>query len=180
MRAGILTTILLFGLFGRTYACKCGGTGTVETSFEGSSAVISGRVLMKEIVPYSQTVHQDSVSVIKNLLKDDQQKLQLFEMSSIVKIEIEVTEKYKGTNLKDTVSIYTAMYSASCGYKFEIGKSYIIYATATSYLDFMFKEKVKLNDGFQKENTYWTNHCTRTSEYNDIEASELKALGKIE
>jgi hypothetical protein len=178
MRIRLLVTLILLGLVGEIYACKCDGTGTVKGSFNGSDAVISGRVLSKEIVPYSQTVNQDSVSAIKSRLKDDKQKLSFFEMSYIVKIEFEIVEKYKGINLRDTVTIYTAMNSASCGYKFDLGKSYIIYASRKSYLDFMFMDKVDRNKGLEIKNTYWTNICTRTTEYNNLEADELRALNK--
>jgi hypothetical protein len=178
MRIRLLVTLILLGLVGEIYACKCDGTGTVKSSFNVSDAVISGRVISKEIVPYSQTVNQDSVSAIKSRLKDDKQKLQFFEMSYIVKVEFEIVEKYKGTNLRDTVTIYTAMNSASCGYKFDIGKSYIIYASRKSYLDFMFMDKVDRNKGLEIKNTYWTNICTRTTEYNNLEADELRALNK--
>lgn len=174
----LLVTLLLFGLVGEIYACKCDGTGTVKSSFQSSDAIISGRVLSKEIVSYSQTINPDSVSAIKSRLKDDKQKLQFFEMSYVVKVEFETVEKYKGTILHDTVTIYTAMNSASCGYTFDVGKFYIVYASRKSYLDFMFLNRVDRDKGLEIENTYWTNICTRTTEYNNLEADELRALNK--
>lgn len=171
-------TILLLGVLGHSYGCKCDGPGTVKGSFGGSDVVVSGRVLSKELVPYSQTVKLDSVSEIKKRLNGDKQKLKFFEMSYIFKIELEIDEKYKGINLRDTITIYTTINSASCGYKFEVGKSYIVYASNKSYLDFMFMNKVDLNTGIRRENTYWTSHCTRTTEYNNLEASELRQLSK--
>lgn len=169
---------MLLGFTGFCYACKCGGPGTVKSSFEGSHVVVSGQVLSKEVVSFSQTIRPDSVSAIRERLKDDKQNLQFFEMSYIFKIDLEIVEKYKGTDLRDTVTIYTAMHRASCGYKFELGRSYIIYASNGSHLSFMFKDKVDLSKGSQKENTYWTNHCTRTTEYNSVEADELRLLTK--
>ncbi len=178
MRIRLLVTLILLGVVGEIYACKCDGTGTVKGSFISSDAVISRRVLSKEIVPYSQTINQDSVSAIKSRLQDDKQKLQFFEMNHIIKIELEIVENYKGTNLRDTVTIYTAMNSASCGYKFDIGTSYIIYASKKSYMDFMFMDKVDRDKGLEIENSYWTSICTRTTEYNNLEADELKVLKK--
>jgi hypothetical protein len=163
---------------GHSYACKCDGPGTVKGSFASSDVVVSGHVLSKELVPYSQTVRPDSVSVRKERLKDDKQKLQFFEMNYIFKIEFEIVERYKGIELRDTVTIYTAMNSASCGYKFEVGKSYIIYASTKSYMDFMALNKVDRSKGLERENTYWTSHCTRTTEYNNLEADELRLLNK--
>lgn len=168
--------IMVLGLTCEMYACKCDGTGTVKGSFNGSDVVISGRVLSKVIIPYSQAVNQDSVAAIKIRLKDNKQKLQFFEMSYIVKVEVEITEKFKGVNLRDTVTIYTAMNSASCGYKFEIGKFYIIYTSRESYLDSMFIGKVDRNKGLELENTFWTNICTRTTEFNSLEADQLREI----
>ena len=139
--------------------------------------MVSGQVLSKELVPFSQTIRPDSVSAIKERLKDDKQNLQFFEMSYIFKIDLAIVERYKGTDLRATVTIYTPMHSASCGYKFELGKSYIVYASKNS-LGFMFRDKVDLSNGSQKENTYWTNHCSRTTEYNSTEAEELRLLSE--
>jgi hypothetical protein len=178
MRFRFGLTIILLAFVGYGYACKCGGPQTVKSSFEASYLVVSGQVLSKELVPFSQTIKPDSVSAIKERLKGDKQNLQFFEMSYIFKIDLEIVERYKGTDLRDTVTIYTAMHSASCGYKFELGESYLVYASKTSYLGFMFRDKVDLSNGSQKEDTYWTNHCTRTTEYNSIEAEELRLLSE--
>jgi hypothetical protein len=178
MTVKIFITFILLGLVGDIYACKCDGTGTVKNSLTTSDAVITGRVLSKEVIPYYQTINQDSVSAVKSRLKGDKQKLHFFEMSYILKIELEVSEIFKGTDVRDTVTIYTAANSASCGYNFDKGKSYIIYASKKSYLDFIFIDKVDRNEGLAKENTYWTSICTRTTEYNKLEVDELRALNK--
>jgi hypothetical protein len=178
MRIKIQLAIILFLLVGRSYACKCDGTGTVKSSLNMSDVVVSGQVLTRELVSYSQTLNPDSVSSIKSRLKNNKQKLQFFEMNYIFKIELEITEKYKGVIIRDTLTIYTAMNSASCGYKFEVGKSYIVYASKKSYLNSMVLDKLDRNKNLERENTYWTNICTRTFEYNDSEATELKALKK--
>jgi hypothetical protein len=178
MTVKIGLTIILLGFTGFCYACKCGGPGTVKSSFEGSHVVVSGRVLSKQLVPFSQTIRPDSVSAIRERFKDDKQNLEFFEMNYFFKIDLSIVDRYKGTDLPDTVTIYTSMHSASCGYKFELGKSYIIYASNSSHLSFMFNDRFGLGKGSQKEDTYWTNRCTRTTEYNSVEADELTLLTK--
>lgn|SRR5690606_2082625 len=176
MRIRLLATLMLLGLLGETYACKCNDSGTVEGSFNISDIVVSGRVLTKEIVPYSQTVNPDSVPAIKARFQGDKRRLKSFETTYLVKAEVEIVEKYKGVNLRDTVTIFTAVHSASCGYKFEVGRSYIIYASRRSYLGTIVMAEADTGKGLELENTYWTNICTRTAEYDYAEAAALRAL----
>lgn len=173
----LFATLLIF-VAKPSYPCKCGGPDTVEGSFASSDVILSGLVLCKELVPFTQTVIPDSVSAIIDRIKDDEQKLDFLKKSYVYKIELEVSEKYKGTNICDTLTIYTSMNSASCGYKFEERKSFIIYASKKSYLEFMFMGTSESNKGFGKEGTYWTNQCTRTTEYNDAEAEKLRLLSE--
>ncbi|HZY81125.1 MAG TPA: hypothetical protein VFE50_16490 [Cyclobacteriaceae bacterium] len=170
----LLPVLLLFATY--SYACKCGGPGTVKESFIGGEVIVSGRVLRKELIAFSQTINPDSVSVVKARLNNDKQKLRFFEMNYIFKIDFQITDKYKGLHLTDTVTIYTAMNSASCGYKFEVGKYYIVYARKENDLSAMFLGSDDRNRDLERKDTYWTNHCTRTTEYNSMEAEELRAL----
>src|SRR5688500_4715852 len=123
-----------------------------------------------------KTINQDEVSVIKERLKGDNEKLQLFESYYVFEIKFEIIEKYKGTVLRDTLTIYTAPKSASCGYKFEKGKIYIVYGSKKSDIGFMFLSDSDVYKNLEKENTFWTNHCTRTTQYNRSEADELRKL----
>jgi hypothetical protein len=179
MSVKFILALILLGVVGHSYACKCGGPGTIRESFAGGEVIVSGRVLSKELIPFSQAINPDSVSVIKARLKDHKQKLQFFDMSYIFKIDLQITEKYKGILLTDTVTIYTAMNSASCGYSFDVGNSYIVYARKKSDLTALFLNSGDRNKDLERKDTYWTNHCTRTTEYNNLEADELRLLSKI-
>ena len=177
MRHTIPLTIMLFSFVGQSYACKCGGPWTVTESFKTTGFIMSGTVLRTQVVSFSTTITADKVDDVRGRLKSDEQKLRYFDMPYIIKVDFVVREKFKG-QLRDTVTIYTAMNSASCGYKFEKDKSYIIYASKRSDMDFMFLANEDRNKGLEKEHTYWTNHCTRTTDYNNLEADELRALKK--
>jgi len=90
--------------------------------------------------------------------------------------KFEIIEKYKGTVLLDTLTIYTVPKAASCGYKFEKGKTYIVYGSKKSDIGFMFLPDADIHKNLEKENTFWTNHCTRTTEYNKLEADKLRKV----
>ena len=152
------------------------GPGTVKEEFKKKELIIYGRVISKELVSPSETIREDMVKDVRSRLKDDKQKLNFFDTDYIFEVKLEVIEKYKGVDIRDTVTIYTAMKSATCGYAFEKDKVYIIYASKRSYMDFMFLAESDRDKNFEKKNTYWTTHCSRTTEYNKLEADELKTL----
>ncbi|HYD90332.1 MAG TPA: hypothetical protein VEA37_02465 [Flavobacterium sp.] len=171
----ILTTTILSGLFGHSYACKCNGPATVKESFKSSEVIVYGTVISADTVLLSETVKEKDAKEVKARLKSDKQKLRHFERTYVLKIELETIEKYKGDNLRKRVVIYTPLLGASCGYRFEQGKEYIVYGSKNNFLDFLFKKERK-NKRYEKDNAFWTSHCTRTAEYIKSEADELKLL----
>lgn len=80
-----------------------------------------------------------------------------------LQVTIEVDRAWKGITTK-TVNISTAENGAACGYHFEIGKSYLIYAHGD-----------KPKEGEQPKLS--TNICTRTCHI-DQAADDLKAIGE--
>jgi hypothetical protein len=170
----VLTTIVL-GLFGYSYACKCGGPGTVKESYKGADLIVYGRVITKDTVALYETIKNEDVKRVKDGLKDDKQKLQLFEMTYVVKVALEITENFKGEIHQKTIVICTPLLSGTCGFRFGQGKDYIIYASKKNFLAFLF-QKENENKGLEKENTFWTTHCTRTTEDVKSEADQLRAL----
>jgi hypothetical protein len=170
----ILTTIIL-GLFGQSYACKCNGPGTVKESFKSSELIVYGKVISKDTVILSETIKEEDAKEVRERLKDSKQKLQYFEMTYVLKYELEIIEKYKGNALRKKIVIYTPLLKASCGYRFEKGKEYLVYASKGNFLSMLFR-KERENKPYEKDNAFWTNHCTRTTEYIKSEADELKLL----
>jgi hypothetical protein len=177
MRLKLILTTIVLGLHVYSYACKCGGPGTVEESYKSTDLIVYGRVITKDTVVLSETIKNEDVKKIKDGLKDDKQKLQQFEMTYVVKVELEIIENFKGEIHQKTVVIYTPLLSATCGFRFEKGKDYIIYASKRNFLTFLF-QKENENKRFENENTFWTTHCMRTTEYVKLEADELRALNK--
>jgi hypothetical protein len=113
-------------------ACSCVPPAPPKESLEKSHAVFSGKVTKIEDVAD-------------------------FERA----VTLEVATSWKGVDQKELV-IYTARDGAACGYGFEKGKSYLIYAHSTKV-----GEKKVLG----------TNICTRTCLLADAKG-DLKELGE--
>ena len=167
---------MIVGVAGHVYACKCGGPWSVAEEFEDTELIVYGKVISKALVSLQATLKQDKLKEVQERLKGDHQKLQFFESYYVFEIKFEIIENYKGTVLRDTVTIYTAPKASACGYKFEKGKIYIVYGSKKSDIGFMFLPDADINENLEKENTFWTDHCTRTTKYNKLEAAELRKL----
>ena len=113
---------------------------------------------------------------MKNKLRDDKEKLQLFLSDFVYEIRLLVKESFRGSNAGDTLTIYTTMTSGSCGYRFDLDKEYIVYTLKKSWHYFLFLSEEERKGNFERENTYWAHACTRTTEYNNSEAAELQQL----
>jgi hypothetical protein len=174
----IIIVIILVVIGNSSYACKCDGERTIAGSFKGSALIVHGRVLSKQLVSFAETMRANKANEVKEILKADQKKLQLFESNFIFEIKLEVVESFKGSSVRDTLTIYTTRNSSSCGYRFELGKGYIVYALKKSFQYSMFLTGLDEKESFEKDNTYWTNHCMRTTEYYKSEADELRKLKK--
>jgi hypothetical protein len=175
MRRFLLTTFVL-GVGAGAYACKCGGPWTVAEEFVDTELIVYGKVIGKELVSIQETLKKGEVSELRERLKGDNEKLKFFESYEVFEIKFEIIEKFKGAVPRDTVTIYTAQKAASCGYKFQEGKIYIVYASKRSDIGFMFLPDADVYGNLEKENTFWTNHCTRTTQFDQAEADELRKL----
>jgi hypothetical protein len=177
MKFKFFLTIIILAIARDGYACKCGGPGTVQESFESTALIVYGKVIGKDTVRLSETINEEVVSEVRSGLKEDEHLLRLFDMTYVLKIELEIIEKYKGNSPQKTVIIYTPLLSASCGFRFQKNEQYIVYASSESSMNFLFQNK----DGsrrHEKEGTFWTTHCTRTTAYAKLEADELRTLKK--
>jgi hypothetical protein len=164
MRLKLLLATVLLGHFGQIYACKC-NPPSKDAGFKSSDLVIYGKVIRTELISFANTIDDSKIGEFKERLKGDKNKLQLLESDWILKVEIIVEKTVKGKVPQDTVIIYTARRSASCGYRFTKGLSYHVFAERQSYLNVFFFNPTFSGKDFGRENTFWTNQCTPTSEY---------------
>ena len=160
------------------FACSCEEPGSVEESYKYSDAVFYGKVLKLSYVTISESMNVEIVDSLRSTIATDERNEDLFNFEYLIKVEFELIKCYKGENLKDTVVIYTPRGSASCGFtRFTIGKEYIVYASSESYMYNTFINN-RQSKKLEKENTYWTNHCTRTAEFDSFESNELESIKK--
>ena len=114
-------------------ACSCIPPGPPEESLEGATAVFAGKVVDID-KPFVKTSFMD-----------------------MMKVEFEVSKVWKGPAYT-TIFVQTATPGASCGYPFEKGKEYLVYAYGT-------------------ENTLSANLCSRTRLLSRAQ-EDLIALGQ--
>ncbi len=142
------TLILLLSIcFQYAWACSCMQPGSVEESFKQADAVFTGTVLNVE---NDLTPSPDDPSIS-------------YASSQTITIKLETSYK-TAAGIKTSsriIKIKTAISSASCGYYFEEGKKYIVYAYENT-----------------EDCSLWTNICTRTKQYNQEEADELSMLSQ--
>lgn len=129
----ILTSIFFCALTTEAFACTCSFPQEVAEEYKERDLVIIGKVLSKQWVET--------------------------EKSGFYLVEFEPKEVFKGelVNTNDTVLIQTGPRGPGCGFWFEEGKTYSVYAN-------------KEND------SYTTSQCTRTTRSWRCERKKLKTL----
>ena len=140
--------LVLFTLFiQQAWACSCAPPPSVKESFKSTNAVFTGTVLKVE----------------DNLIPSPDDPSVSYASSQTITIKIDISYKTADgiSTSSKIIKIKTASSSESCGYYFEKGKKYIVYA----YRD-------------KEDGTLWTNICTRTKQYKQEEADELAKLSK--
>lgn len=118
------------------FACSCVELGTPLEQLEWANAVFTGKVV--------------DIDIPRGIV---------ISSADPVKVTFEVSKIWKGTDDK-TLVVTTAREGASCGYSFERGESYLVYA----YLD-------------QPGNVLQATSCSRTALLSDAE-EDLAKLGK--
>lgn len=172
----IILLILCLSFSICTFACSCYEIPSVEDAYFVTRVVVSGKVISLDYVSVWSTMAPEKRTQAKESFLKIHPNTASLETPIIQKVTLEVSNKYKGENLKDTIVIYTHRSSAACGFTwFKVGEEFIIYATP--YYSYSLFNPNKIN-GLELKNTYWTNHCTRTKPYYEKEAEELAILSQ--
>ncbi len=149
MRNSIYIIIALLLTTLNSFGCSCFGTETVKQAFRASDVVIYGEVISIGKHNLSKELHYgDTIEWFTN------------------EVTIKVTTNLKNGSA-EFVTVYTGMGDGDCGFNFQIGKSYLLYAN---------------NETQDGEELLRTNICTRTAEVtSDLdELTTLKKLAKLE
>ncbi len=153
MKSNIKTStfLILFLMSFYSFACTCIGKLTLKESFKQSDVIFWGKVKSKKLI----SIKNPEVSFTVNYYK----------------VSFEVKEIFKGKVKEDIITILTGIGGGDCGYHFQIGKDYVVYAR---------HEKV-YNQTIHRGSVakfLFTNICTRTTYKTEEEIKKIKAFKK--
>jgi len=133
-------------------ACSCTGERAIKEEIENQDAVFVGFVKEAEQIRIYDTLSPNHI-------------IDRVEMKYTMVIE----SVYKGSQMSDTVFIFTGIGGGDCGYNFKIGQKYIVYGrylkTADRHNRRMF---------IDKKSAFYTTICSRTRKYQSEEIKEIK------
>ena len=163
-------------IFSISFACECSEFVSIEDEFHGTEFIIHGQVIKIRNVSLVETLNPTLIDSVRGSFDDEQNRAALLQAKIIEEVELEVCYIYKGKIEEEHITIYTYRSGASCGYiHFEEDKEFIVYAS-DNYSGFWFGQLDGIKGKKRKENTYWTNQCTRTDEFSIGENSALEKL----
>ncbi len=165
----ILLTLLFFLTIGvpTAKACRC-VVGDVKTEFNRTDVIVHGKVLSKTIVSYSNTLTTEKLKAFREEYKSDSLKLATLDSESLIKIELEVIELYKGKKLNKKIVVYTHWSSTACGFTgFKVGDEFLTY---------MYFKPAHESDETNSNQELWTNSCMRTKKFDKSEHEKLCEL----
>ncbi len=150
MRNSIFIFLILFLTTLDSFACSCSGTETVKQAFKRSEIVFVGTVVSNQ--PYE--------------LKQEPLGEGFIDIYYHNEVTFEITDWFKGNSTTSQI-IYTGVGGGDCGFHFEVGEQYIVYATNNG---------VYLELGSSKMQT---NICDRTNNLSEL-TEDLAQLGKLQ
>lgn len=166
-RKVFLTFLLTLVWTAKLLACNCEGEGTVSMGIRYSDVVFSGQVISRTLTKNYDNL---GVTVIGDTSKISFKWREF--PTAVVKIKVE--KMYKGQLVSDTLTILTPPNGANCGYYFQVGQKYIVYATIFDQMLMTHKLKRRTFDN----RTFWTHQCTRTNRWNSTEEKEILKVKK--
>lgn len=172
LKVSFATTVFVLISFVESYACKCETPATVGEGYTRSDVIVSGKVLTIDTVFLYQTVSAEDAIEVRARLNDENR--QFFEKLSILKVQFEITEVFKGS-VTGSIIIYTPLMSATCGYRFKAAGRYIVYGSAANFLAGIIADG-EGSKAYHTAGAFWTNTCTRTAGYDFREAEQLTIL----
>ncbi len=134
----ILSSAIVLFLYNITYACSCAATPSPRQALKEAKAVFVGEVVSKEVFE----------------VKDE------YGVQPVVRVKFIVSRVWKGVEGTEVI-VNTSGYNPACGFNFEKGKKYLVYA---------YPDRWKLN-------VFETNICNRTKELRSA-ARDLRVIGR--
>lgn len=111
------TFLLLLILPSYSWACTCEEVSASQ-HFVNAQSVFTGKVVSRKVILFNDTTRINNTKYY--LILD-----------SVYKVTFRVRHQYKGLEYTDTLSVITPAGIGECGYKFIVGKSYLVYSTVS-------------------------------------------------
>ena len=137
-RSWILIVVFLIVASVAAAACSCGPEADIEQALGDAAAVFAGRVIALELVPDPNPAVGISMEQLR--------------------VTVSVHSTWKG-EIENLATVTTAFTCCVCGFRFEIGEEYLIYA-------------------YRQDGVYRTSICDRTKLLGDA-SEDLEHLGHL-
>jgi hypothetical protein len=103
MRALLTIGIIILSM-SKAIACSCEDPGTVSEACNYTETIFHGKVIQKSFVTFESSMNKEKADSLRIKLKDDDQKLGLFESEFLIEVQIEIHKVYKGELIGDTIT----------------------------------------------------------------------------
>lgn len=174
MRA-LLIAFMFFSVINETEACTCSGVPSLTKSYVHSDLIVSGTVKDTKFVSFKDLFEQNEWEPPTFEGSFDSS---VYTESVLLSVTFEVTRVFKSFEVAETITIYTAVSSAACGFRFKMNEEYVVFGYKEPPLaEFFLFDQRKLT---LQPNSYSTHTCSMTSIKTDALIKELDSLEKQE
>ena len=152
MKKTFLLLFILFFSISKTHACRCIRSDKslnkkVKKAFKQADLILSGKVIAMNVV--------------------NEKDLRF--SSDLIRYTFEIKKTIKGKIKREIIEISSSASSASCGYLFELGRSYLVYA----------KKWPQVSSKTKNTANYFTSLCDRNQQLKNVHRKELIKLKKL-
>jgi len=152
MKKNFLIVLFLIFISTESFACSCGGrheslSKQVKRSFDNTDLIFTGKVI--KITEINNSLLKSSADPI----------IYTFEIIQVIKGQVQ----------KKNIEIASAISSASCGYNFRIGKSYLVYSRKSTRYSKLTKNKFYFS----------TSLCSRNQFLSKVSKKEFRKLKEL-
>ncbi|MDR2927625.1 MAG: hypothetical protein LBV41_05430 [Cytophagaceae bacterium] len=153
----IALSFLLIFLTNQIFACTCFGVATLKQSIKSSDYLFIGVCVRESVITVKNSY---------NLFFNVSDSMIVHYDEYFRKYEFQVTTLYKGKQHPRFITIYTGYGNGDCGYRCNVGKSYIVFA------EWMERS---LEDFDLTANYLGINICQKTQPYSDSTRSKIES-----
>lgn len=170
-----ILNILLLSLSFQGFSCDCNGIMSIENAFKFSESIFIGKVISINKISKIKTLTYTSQEMLKDTLEE--KWYDYLQSNALFEVQFIVQKSLKGITA-DTISIFTEISAASCGFPFKLKSLYFVYGDVKGLLIPGLGFQPQYIETIPKH--YWTTHCGRTTERTNTELYELKRLNLVE